>query len=264
MSRSRSLLGGLVTTAAAGLTLAGCGAGSSAGSVSATASTGASGTATATASAAGSGSGSLTISGDSSYFPDTVGDTWVYQTQTSAGKSTATNKVTGVTSIASGTQVTLTDTNDVSGTTQSSSLQYIIHSDGSVGIPINLGSAADTVDFKVKSGGLAWPSPSQLASGQPVDDTIVMSFSEAGTTYSVTDHAVVKGEGTQSVTVPAGTYQATLIDDVETESILGTPTTFDIKTWVVNGIGPIKDTMTTGTAGDSDATTEVLQSFTKG
>jgi len=261
MPLSRSLLGGLVTTAAASLALAGCGAASS--------STGAAGAATASgsATAAASGtasSGSVAVSGAGAdvYFPAAVGETWVYQVQEGAMKGTTTNKVTAVTSTAGGTQVTMANSEDFTGAVQTSTFDYVIHSDGSISIPMNFGTGADT--FKVTSGGLAWPSPAQLASGRPVDDTITMSGSAAGQTISVTAHAVLKGEGTQSVTVPAGTYQATVIDEVETETVLGTPTTSDIKTWLVNGVGPVKEVMADGADGTDVGLNEVLTSFTKG
>jgi hypothetical protein len=259
MPRSRSLLGGLVTTAAAGLTLAGCGAANSAGTVTV------SGSATAAAASGTASSGSVAVSGAGSdaYFPAAVGETWVYQVQEGATKGTTTNKVTAVASVASGTQVTMVNTGDFTGASRTSTFEYVIHSDGSISVPVNLGTGDDT--FKVTSGGVAWPSPAQLASGRPVNDTITMSGSAAGQTFSVTAHAVLKGEGTQSVTVPAGTYQATVIDDVETESVLGTPTTSEVKTWVVNGVGPVKEVMTDGADGSSAATfNEVLTSFTKG
>jgi hypothetical protein len=259
MPLSRSLLGGLVTTAAASLVLAGCGASASG--------TGAAGTATASgsATAAASGtasSGSVTVSGTDAYFPAAVGDTWVYQVQEGSMTGTTTNKVTAVTSTGSGTQVTMSDSEDFTGAVRTSTFDYLVHSDGSISVPMNFGTGADT--FKVTSGGLAWPTPAQLASGQPVNDTITMSGTAAGQTFSVTAHAVLKGEGTQSVTVPAGTYQATVIDEVETETVLGTPTTSDIKTWLVNGVGPVKEVMADGADGADVGLNEVLTSFTKG
>jgi len=260
MPLSRSLLGGLVTTAAAGLTLAGC----ASGSVSVSASTGASGTATASASgSASSGSVSVSGTGIDAYFPAAVGETWVYQVTEGAMKGTTTNKVTAVSSVAAGTQVTMANSENFTGAVRNSTFDYVIHSDGSISVPMNFGTGADT--FKVTSGGLAWPSPAQLATGQPVNDTITMSGTAAGQTFSVTARAVLKGEGTQSVTVPAGTYQATVIDEVETETVLGTPTTSDIKTWLVNGVGPVKEVMTDGADGTSaTGLSEVLTSFTKG
>jgi hypothetical protein len=138
-------------------------------------------------------------------------------------------------------------------------VDYIVHSDGSISIPLDFGGLSG---FKLKSGGIGWPSPAQLASGQPTDDTIVMTGSVGGTSMTITSKAVVKGEGTQSVTVPADRYSATVVDEQETEKIEGTPVTTDDKTWLVNGVGPVKVEMTDGTGTVSGL--EQLTSFTKG
>ncbi len=52
---------------------------------------------------------------------------------------------------------------------------------------------------------------------------------------------VVTGEGTQTVRVPAGTYQATLINEAMTEKFSGAAVGLDIRTWVANGVGPVKE-----------------------
>jgi hypothetical protein len=170
--------------------------------------------------------------------------------------------VLAVAPVAGGTEVTMKDTDTVTGSAQVDTFEYIIHPDGSISVPVNLGGDST---FKLKSGGLAWPSPAQLASGQPQDDTIVMTGSVGGKSMTFTTNAVVKGDGTQAVSVPAGSYSATLIDEVETEKILGVASSFDIKTWVVNGVGPVKEEMTSNSDGSSViSTSEQLMSFTKG
>ena len=60
---------------------------------------------------------------------------------------------------------------------------------------------------------------------------------------------VVKGEGTQTVSVPAGTYQATVIDETMNEKFSGVAVNMDIRTWVANGVGPVKSEMTSNAAG---------------
>jgi hypothetical protein len=153
----------------------------------------------------------------------------------------------------------MTDTDTEFGSDKPTTIDYIVHSDGSISIPLNIGA---TTGLTLKSGNLGWPSPSQLASGQPQNDTIVMTDTAGGTNITVTSKAVVKGEGTQSVSVPAGSYSATVVDELETEKIAGTPVTSEVKTWLVNGVGPVKSVMTDG-SGTVDQT-EQLTSFTKG
>jgi len=258
----RRACAGVVTATAAVLALAGCH--SSAGAASAPSSPPAAGSATAdssgaapaTSPAAGSGSGV------DSYFPAQAGDTWTYTENVGGRQVTVSHKTTAVTHVTDGTQVTMSQTTNASGSPQTSTFTYIVRPDGSITVPMDFsdGSAGGTVT----STGLYWPGPAELASGQPVDETPVTTVTLSGQTTKVTAHAVVKGEGSQSVTVPAGTYPATVVDEVVTEKILGYTTTFDSKTWLANGVGPVKEVLTTGAGSDADAITEVLTSFTKG
>jgi hypothetical protein len=269
MSRSRFSTGGVLTlAAAAGLTLAGCHSGSPAASspaTSTTSTTSAAAAATATSAATSSPSSStgLTISGGNvSYFPAAVGDVWVYQISTSAGGSgTTTNRVTAVAPTAGGTLVTEADTETLAGVPVTHTYQYVIHSDGSITVPV---SSTDTTGVTVKSGQLIWPDSAQLATGQPTNDTLVFTADESGktTTYSMT--ATIKGDGTQSVTVPAGTYTATAIGEVMSGVTLGVTVKTNVETWVASGVGPVKEVVSSGEGSYVLTITEVLKSFTKG
>jgi hypothetical protein len=76
----------------------------------------------------------------------------------------------------------------------------------------------------------------------------------------------VKGEGTSTVTVPAGTFQATLINETMTSSVDGYKFSLAVRTWVANGIGPVKSEVLSSALGSSSTsplTTEELLSFTK-
>ena len=265
---TRPAQAGVLTAAtAAVLALAGChssaGAASAPGSPSAassaspasSASAASSGAAPATTAAAGSGSGV------DSYFPEQVGDTWTYSENLSGRQVTVSHKITAVTRVADGTQVTMAQTTNASGSAQTNSFSYVVRPDGSITVPLDFSvSSGDTVT----STGSYWPTPAQIASGQPVDETPVTTMTLSGQTTTVTAHAVVKGEGSLSVTVPAGTYTATVVDNVTTEKIEGYTTTFESKTWLANGVGPVKETLTTGSGSAAVTMTEVLTSFTKG
>jgi hypothetical protein len=268
MSLSRSTLAGLAATAAAGLALAGCQSSSSsaAGPASGTASATAAGTARAAASAGPATATSAAVSsgaGAVAYFPDQLGDQWVYSIDFDGKKGTVTNKITAVTPVSGGTQVVMTDTDTAIGSDKPFQLTYEVHSDGSISIPLNLNGGSG---IKVTSGGLGWPGPSQLASGKPANSTITMTETVSGTTVKTSATAVTKGEGTQSVSVPAGSYQATLVDEQETEKVMGTTVTSDDKTWLADGVGPVKSELGGGSGGSSSGLTETeeLISFTKG
>jgi hypothetical protein len=256
----------LAAAAASGLVLAGCGNSSSA--TTASTSSSASGQPAAAGSAA-AGSASAGASPDGSgtvgtaLFPVTVGNTWVYQEKLNTDSGTVTNKVISVSPVAGGNKVAMKVKDDLPGLhTGSTTSIFIIHSDGSITVPV---TQAGTASIRVKSGSVVWPSSARLASGQPNHDTLVISIKEDGHTSNVTAHVVVKGEGTRTVRVPAGTYQATLINETMTEKFAGISVELDIRTWVASGVGPVRSEVSSNAAGRSViASVQVLKSFTKG
>ena len=268
MSRTRISTGGILTLAvAAGLGLAGCHSGSPAASSPGTAAgtVTASTAATATSAPASSapansstgGSGASTVA----YFPDAVGDTWVYQVSDSLESGTDTNRVTAIAPTAGGTLITMANSETLAGVPVSHTYQYIVHPDGSITVPV---ASTSGQSVKLKSGELQWPSPAQLLSGQPYSETLVLSVDESGTTSTVDADVTIKGEGTQTVTVPAGTYTARIIDEVMTEKIMGYTTTLTVKTWVANGVGTVKEETSTGIGSATLTINQVLKSFTAG
>ena len=272
MSRSILRQGSALTIAAvaAGLGLAGCHSGSPAASspgttttaaakAAATATPGSASSAPASSAPASSsaGSGAATVA----YFPAAVGDTWVYQVSTEGEAGTVTNRVTAVAPATGGTLVTEADNETLAGVPVSHTFQYTIHPDGSITVPV---ASTGDADVKVESGQLNWPSPAQILSGSPITETLVLAATESGKTTTYTADITVKGDGTQTVTVPAGTYSADVIDEVMTEKIEGYTTKITIETWVANGVGPVKEETSTGVGAATLNITEVLKSFTKG
>jgi DUF3108-like len=252
-SASRLSAGCAALLAVTGLALAGCRSGSPSPPAASSSSAGpASSTAAGSAGTGTSPGGSFT---GTPLFPVAVGDTWVYQV-TTAGlpAGTATDKVTAVVPVAGGDQVTTT--HDLHGTTVRET--FLFGSNGSISMPLpSLGSST----FKIKSGGIVWPSHAQIMSGQPHTSTIAATISIGGQTRSVSTHVTVQGAGPATVTVPAGTYHATVIDDTLTEKLMGVSVSIRIRTWLAPGVGPVKSQVTT------DGTTvsgEELKSFTRG
>ena len=262
----------LAAAAASGLVLAGCGNSSSATTASASSSASgqpvASGSASAGTTSNGSSSnasnsnGGGTATAGTALFPLAVGNTWVYEEKLSGDSGMVSNKVTSVTPAADGNKVAMKVKDDLLGVHTGTTSIFIIHNDGSISVPLTqVGSTSVTV----KSGSIIWPSSAQLASGQPHHDTLVISIKEDGHSSTVTAHVVVKGEGTQTVRVPAGTYQATLIDETMNEKFSGISVGLDIRTWVASGVGPVKSEVSSDAAGRSTiASLQELKSFTKG
>jgi hypothetical protein len=261
----------LAAVAASGLVLAGCGNSSSATTASTSssasgqpavgsASAGTTSNGASSNGASSSGSGSVTVG--TALFPLAVGNTWVYQERLSSDSGTVTNKVISVSPAAGGDKVAMKVKDDLLGVHAGSTSVFVIHSDGSISVPV---TQVGSTSVSVKSGSIIWPSSAQLASGQPHHDTLVISIKEDGHSSTVTAHVVVKGEGTQTVRVPAGTYQATLINETMDEKFSGISVGLDIRTWVANGVGPVKSEVTSNAAGRTAiSSVQVLKSFTKG
>jgi hypothetical protein len=254
----------LAAAAATALALAGCG-GASTGSASGSAAT--SGSASQPAASSGAspaGSSAGTVSAPA-LFPAAVGDTWVYQEKLTAAKGTVTNQVAAVSpQPGGGDKVTMKsreDLSDLPHTTTTST--YVIHPDGSISVPL---TQVGSTDITVKSGSIVWPSAAQLASGQPQTSTLVVSINEAGKSMTVGAHIVARGAGTQTVHVPAGTYQATVVNETMTVKVMGFSVGVDVRTWLASGVGPVKSEVSTKAAALSSGivSEQVLKSFTKG
>jgi hypothetical protein len=248
--------------AAAALLLAGCSGGSSPGS---TASPGSSGKPTSSASSPSNSGGSGNSVTTAAYFPVGAGYTWVYKQAGFGGTGTSTQKILSVTPSAAGEVATLANTityPELKTTKET----LIFRSDGSIQVPLTqFGNTSVTVE----SGTIIWPSSAQLASGAAYHNTIVMKIDEAGHNLTMRMPVSVQGEGATSVTVPAGTYQATLINESMTTDFDGYKISMAVKTWVANGVGPVKsevfsDMLGATTGSSAPLSTEELQSFTKG
>jgi hypothetical protein len=272
MNRSHLLAGGAARSAAvagvaavAALLVAGCGPSSSSASGG---SNGSTGSGSSSSSGQSSSSGKSSSSGGSSaittaaYFPVGAGYTWVYKESGFGGKGTSTQKVLSIKPSAAGQVATMSDTltYPIKKTFKES---LIFRPDGSIEVPLTQFGAT----VKLESGSIVWPSTAQLASGQPYHNTIVMKIDEAGHDETLKMPLTVRGEGTSSVTVPAGTYQAALINETMDTSFDGYKISMAVRTWVANGVGPVKSEVLSDMLGGSSnapISTEELMSFTKG
>jgi len=214
--------------------------------------------------AGGSTSAPATNSGGGSVlFPYAVGDTWVYEETIGTTHGTATNKVIAVKPVAGGHQVTLRSQASIAGLPSTPTmLTYIFHNDGSITVPF---AQVGNGEVSIKSGSIVWPSTAVLNSGQPHKSTLVLQIKSAALNTTVHAHVTVQGNGTQSVTVPAGTYQATVVKETIAEKVSGISVDTVVTTWLAPGVGPVKSQVVAGrpTATESSIS-QVLKSFTKG
>lgn len=251
---ARRSVGAVVAFAATALALVGCGSAASPAPASGGTST------------PGSGSAGGGASGTSAFFPVAVGNTWVYTIKTIAGSGTSTDKMIAVTPVVGGQRVTMTTNikEPAEGKLPLVRLAYIFHSDGSITVPVSeLGTAGAKIT--TKSGSVTWPNAAEIASGQPHSDTVVLAITTAGKTITYTEHVVVQGAGTATVIVPAGTFQATIIDQTTTSKVDGYTSVIETRTWVATGVGPVEQVLMDIAGGKTTITnTEKLKSFTKG
>jgi hypothetical protein len=260
-----------VTAAAAGLVLTGCGKTTGSAAAGATSGTATSGSAATGSAASGStpsattsaSQSSVVVSSGSLPFPTTVGDTWKYS---NSNGTTSENKIASATQVAAGQQIAMATTFYDNGTTTHSTYDYIVQPNGQISLPTSqFAPSTPGFSMKIVSGGIFWPSAGQLASGQPVHTTMVMELTISGKAEKFTEHITSQGQGTQTVTVPAGTYSASVVSVTESADIMGYNTTIDDKTWLATGIGPVQSELISIDGGKTDISNkEELTSFVKG
>jgi hypothetical protein len=247
----------------AAITLAGCGSAASTSGAASTGSPAASASDTASGSASATTSAEATASpsgatGVSAPFPVAIGNTWVYEAVTSVNSahSTDTKKVLSVTPMTGGRQVTMSDT--VLPGSANVTQKYVFYDNGQIGFPISQSHGVSVIS----GNGIVWPNAADLASGKAFHSTSKIKLTSG---QLETADVTVQGGGTQSVSVPAGTYQATLVNMTIVTHVGSFATTITVKEWTAPGTGPVKSQETIKAAGQSQITTsEALLSFKKG
>ena len=257
-----------VLAGAAVIALAGCGASASTSGAASdgtpSGSTAAAGSPAATAStgATPSATSNSFVSAGSIPFPIAVGNTWVYQSVSSINNahSIVTNRVLSVAAVPGGHRVTMSEA--ISGSpAQSTQQTYIFYANGQIGYPVN---GADGVSV-AGSSGVLWPDAADLASGRDYNSVLRVRVSRTIPATDETANVTVRGGGTASVTVPAGTYQATIVDMVLATKVGSFSTSILVKTWTAPGTGPVKSEVSVLAAGKTQLlTTEELLTFTRG
>ena len=259
---ARAVLAGVAVIA-----LAGCGAsastsGAASGSTS-SASTAAGGSPSATASASALRTPSATsnsfVPAGSIPFPIAVGNTWVYQRISGNSQSVVTNRVLSVAPVPGGHRVTMSET--ISGPPEKTTQQtYIFYANGKIGYPVNEPNGVSVLD----GGGVLWPDAADLASGQDYRSVLHVRVNSVPPSYKAAN-VTVRGGGTASVTVPAGTYRATIVDMVLATKVGSFSSSVLVRTWTAPGTGPVKSEVSVLAAGQTEVTTtEELLTFTRG
>ena len=192
----------------------------------------------------------------STVIPAQLGDTWVYAVDSSAlGKGTETARISAVKTAAGGQRVTLSSSLRLAGSKAPFRFasEFTAGADGSV----KFGSTS-FMGSRLASANVNWPSPAALTPGQPRTSTVTGSFLG----FKTTERLTVTEVGPAMVTVPAGSYRATLLKQTVTD---GSRSQEVVRSWVVNGIGQVKTETTVIVKGARTVSAvQALTSFTKG
>lgn len=203
-----------------------------------------------------SGTAAGTPAAASTVLPARLGDTWVYAVDSSAlGKGTETARISAVTAVAGGQRATLSTSLRLAGSKAPFRFdsRFTAGADGSV----TFGSTS-FMGARLASANVNWPSPAALTPGRSRTSTVKGSFLG----FKTTERLTITEVGPATVTVPAGTYQATLLEQTVTSRGGGREV---IKSWVVNGIGQVKTETTVIVKGERAVSmVQALTSFTKG
>jgi hypothetical protein len=183
-------------------------------------------------------------------FPVAVGNTWVYQTTAGGATGRTTNRIVAAGPGSAGYLVTMSSTTSLAGAGSAGTAGYTFYPDGTIGYP------APAVDgVAVTGGGIRWPNAAALASGHAYHSTLQLQVGGSEQNAGVN----VYGAGTETVTVPAGTYQASVVET----TIAAQGETIEVTTWIVQGVGTVKTEIQIHGAGAAGLTTQELLSFTK-
>jgi hypothetical protein len=183
-------------------------------------------------------------------FPVAVGNTWVYQTHAGGAAGRTTNRIVAAGPGSAGYLVTMSSATTLAGSGSAGTAGYTFYPDGTIGYP-----APAVNGLAVTGGGIRWPNATALASGHAYHSTLQLQVGGAQESAGVN----VYGAGTESVTVPAGTYQASVVET----TIAAKGETIEVTTWIAQGVGTVKVEIQVQGAGTAGLTTQELVSFTK-
>ena len=190
-------------------------------------------------------------------FPVAVGNTWVYRTTTGGETGQTTNRIVSAGPGPAGYVVTMSSSTEVAGTATAVEPIYVFYPDGTIGYPV------PPIDGVSVAGGIRWPDAAGLASGRAYHSVLRVQVSQTGQ-YENAD-VTVQGGGTTSVSVPAGSYQASVVDTTIAAKVGGDTTIVKVTTWIAQDVGPVETVVQIRAPGTTElTTTDELLSFTKG
>ena len=179
-------------------------------------------------------------------FPVAVGNTWIYQTSAGGQTGRTTNKIVGAGPGLAGYRVTVSSTTALGRSASTVVPVYTFYPDGTIGYPVPPVSGVP-----LTGGSIRWPDAAGLASGK--------AYRSVRWIQGVNTDITVQGQGTTSVSVPAGSYRASVVKT----TITAQGQTIQVTIWIAQGTGPVKTEVLIRAPGGTGITTSELLSFSK-
>lgn len=183
------------------------------------------------------------------YYPVALGNSWSYRMTAPdpIGVVTYDETMTAVEPEADGgTRVEITrDYHYENGLIAdfSDAVEYIFHADGSITVPYNSAPDGSSAEVTVTSGEMRFPTPAEFESGTPLDGAIQVTVVTEGQTINQNVAYTITGQGVESVSVPAGSYDARrLAQDltVDMPDLGVSGLTINTVTWLAEGVGAVR------------------------
>lgn len=207
----------------------------------------------------------------SPYYPVALGNTWTYRMTNPdpVGIVIQTEEMTSVTPEGDDVRVTIERSfhyENGSSPDFSDSVEYIFHADGSLSVPYQSLPDNSGAQVEIKDGQMVWPSTAEFEAGTPKTGVINITVTVAGSAFDEVINFEITGQGVESVTVPAGTFEARKLLQsmrVTIPSAGMTDLPIDATVWLAEGVGQVRSEVPDLLGSGSPIVVELME-FTPG
>jgi len=206
------------------------------------------------------------------YYPIALGNTWTYRMDyygfNDVGIVVMTETVTELTPVADGVRVLIDRTfHHENGLFPDSteSLEFTFHDDGSATVPYlayppDSGVMANLYQVTVSGGDVSWPTVSDFEAGTPATSTVTASLSSGELTFGESVAVSATGEGTEPITVAAGTFTARRLRQDIVATVIGQGAVpSSVTTWLAEGVGPVHTSVVDEVFGSEVVTVDLVE-----
>lgn len=207
----------------------------------------------------------------SPYYPVALGNTWVYRMTNPepVGVVIETEKMTAVTPDGDDVRVTIERSfhyENGSSPDFTDSVDYIFHADGSLSVPYQSLPDTSGAQVEIENGEMVWPTTAEFEAGTPKTGTINVTVTVDGSAFEQVITFSITGQGVESVTVPAGTFEARKLLQAMRVTIPSAGMTdlpIDSTVWLAEGIGQVRSEVPDLLGSGSPIVVELME-FTPG